>query len=70
MPLGATPMSKVDTPLPMFAVGNVATEHTDRLLAEIEMEAEKVLGSLGPKEYDALSMANISNGGRLNRVLE
>jgi hypothetical protein len=34
------------------------------------MEAEKVLGSFGPKEYDALCMVNIPNGGHLNRVLE
>jgi hypothetical protein len=34
--LGTTPVSKVDTPLPLFAVGNVVAEHVDRLLAEIE----------------------------------
>jgi hypothetical protein len=26
MPLGMTPMSKVETPLPLFTVGNIATE--------------------------------------------
>jgi hypothetical protein len=59
MPLGMTPMLKVETPLPLLVVGNVAVEHADRLLADIEMEAEKVLGSFGPKEYDALCMVNI-----------
>jgi hypothetical protein len=39
-------------------------------LAEVETEAERVLGSFGPREYDALMVANILNGGRLNRVLE
>jgi hypothetical protein len=39
-------------------------------LAEIETEAEKVLGSFKPKEYDALCMTNIPNGGCLNWVLE
>jgi hypothetical protein len=70
VPLGTTPMSKVETPLPLFVVRNIATKHTDRVLAKIEMEAEKVLGSLGPKEHDALRMVNILNAGHLNRVLE
>jgi hypothetical protein len=54
----------------LFAVENVAVEHVDRVLAEIEMQAERVLGSFGPKEYDALGTANIPKGGLLNRVLE
>jgi hypothetical protein len=48
----------------------VSQEHIDRLLVEITTEAEKVLGSFGPKEYDALCVEKILNGGRLNRVLE
>jgi hypothetical protein len=68
--LGMTPVSKVETPLPLFTVGNVAVEHADHLLAEIETEAKKVLGSFEPKEYDALCMVKILNGSRLNRVLE
>jgi hypothetical protein len=59
-------MSKVQAPLLLIAVESVAAEHTDRVLAEIETEAEKVLGSFRPKEHDALRMANILNGGRLN----
>jgi hypothetical protein len=70
VPLGATLVSKVETPLPLFAVGNVAAEHVDHVLVEIETEAEKVLGSFGSKEYDAICMANIPNGSHLNRVLE
>jgi hypothetical protein len=51
----------VETPLPLFVVGDVAAEHADSVLAEIEMESKKVLGSFGPKEHDALRIANISN---------
>jgi hypothetical protein len=70
MPLGMTPVSKVETPLSLFVVGNIAVEYATRVLVEIETEAKKVLGSFGPKEYDTLYMANISNGVHLNRVLE
>jgi hypothetical protein len=57
VPLGTTLVSRVETPLPLFVVGNVAVEHTDRVLPEIETEAEKVLGSFRPKEHDALRLA-------------
>jgi hypothetical protein len=66
MTLGMTLVSKV----PLFVVGNVAAEHAIHVLAEVETEAEKVLGSFGPKEHDALRMANIPNGGHLNWILE
>jgi hypothetical protein len=32
----------------------------------VETEAERVLGSFGPRECDALIAANVPNGGRLN----
>jgi hypothetical protein len=70
VPPGTTPMLRVETPLPVFAMGNVAAEHAAHVLVEIETEAEKVLGSFRSKEYDALCMANIPNGGHLNQVLE
>jgi hypothetical protein len=70
VPLGMTPVLKVETPLPLFAVGNVVVEYAAHVLAEVETEAENVLGSFGPQEYDALCMVNIPNDGRLNRVLE
>jgi hypothetical protein len=70
MPLGTTPVSKVETPLSLFAVGTIAVGHTDRVLVEIEIEAGRVLGSFGPREYDAFRIVNILNGDRLNRVLE
>jgi hypothetical protein len=59
MTLGMTPVLKVRTPLPVFPVEAVSTENAHHILAEVEMEAEKILGSFGPKEYDALNMATL-----------
>jgi hypothetical protein len=70
VPLGVTPMSKVEVPLLLFPVESIAVKHANCVLAEVETEAERVLGSFRPKEYDALGMANIPNDGHLNRVLE
>jgi hypothetical protein len=70
VPLGTTPVSKVETPLPLFTMGTIVAEHANHFLVEVEMETERVLGSLGPREYEALKVANILNSGRLNRVLE
>jgi hypothetical protein len=70
VPLGMTPMSKVESPLLLFAMGAIAARLADQVLAEIEMEVERVVGSFGPREYDTLKMAIILNTGRLNRVLE
>jgi hypothetical protein len=68
--VGSTPMSKVQTPLPMFSVEAVSTESASCILAEVETEAERILGSFGLKEYDALSMVKLPNGGCLNHVFE
>jgi hypothetical protein len=70
VPFGMTPRSKVETPLPLFAVGIIIVEHADRFLAEVETEAKRVLRSFRPREYDTLMVMNILNGGRLNRVFE
>jgi hypothetical protein len=70
VPLGTTPVSKVETPLLLFAVGTIATELVDHFLAEVEIETERVLWSFEPREYNALRVVNISNDGRLNCVLE
>jgi hypothetical protein len=70
VPVGTTPVSKVEIPLPLFTVGTIAAEHANRVLAEVEMEAERVLGSFRPREYDALVAVNVPNGGRLNRAFE
>jgi hypothetical protein len=51
-------------------MGTIAIEHADHFLAEVETKTENVLGSFGLREYDALRVANIPNGGRLNHVLK
>jgi hypothetical protein len=66
--LGSTPVSKVCTLLPVFSVEMVSAENASRVLAEAETEA--VLGSFGPKEYDALTTVKVPNGGHLNSVFE
>jgi hypothetical protein len=49
VPLGMTSVSKVETPLPLFAMGTLAAGYADRVLVEIEIEAERVLGSFRPE---------------------
>jgi hypothetical protein len=68
--VGTTPVSNVQTPLLVFPVGAVSVEGADCLLAEVEIEAERILESFRLKEYDAPSMVNLPNGGRLNHVFE
>jgi hypothetical protein len=65
-----TPVSKVETPLPLLAMGTIAAEHADHFLVEVKMEIEGMLGSFGPREYDALMAVNIPNGGHLNRIFK
>jgi hypothetical protein len=68
--VSTTPVLKVQTPLKVFPMGAVSTECANRLLAEVETKAKRILGSFGPKEYDALSMVNLLNGGHLNCIFE
>jgi hypothetical protein len=68
--IGTTPMLNTRTPLPLFPEANISAENVAHVLTEIEMEAERILGSFGPKEHDALNTAKIMNGGCVNRVLE
>jgi hypothetical protein len=70
VPLGTTPVSKVETPLPLFAMGTIAVEHTGHFLVEVKKEAERVLGSFEPREYDSLMVENIMDDSRLNHILE
>jgi hypothetical protein len=51
----------------VFPVEVVSAESSSRILAEVETEAERILRSFRPKEYDALSMVN---SGCLNHVFE
>jgi hypothetical protein len=69
VPLGTTPILRVETPLPLFAIGIIATEHTDHFLAEVETETKKVLGSFRLREYVALRLVNIPNSDHLNAFL-
>jgi hypothetical protein len=69
MTIGMIVMSKVQTPLPLFPIEVVSTKNTGHFLAKIETDAERILGTFGPKEYDALRMVKLLNGGHLNRVL-
>jgi hypothetical protein len=66
VPIGMTPMSKVENPLPPFAMSTIDAEHDGHVLAEVETEDERVLGSFRPREYDALVAINILNGGHPN----
>jgi hypothetical protein len=68
--IATTVVSKVQTPLPVFPMGAVSVENASRLLAEVQTEAERTLGSFVLKDYDALSMANLPNSGRLNHIFE
>jgi hypothetical protein len=63
------PVSKARTLLPLLPLELVSAGDADHVLAEVEMEAERFLGSFQPREYDALMMAKLPNGGHLNRVL-
>jgi hypothetical protein len=60
MSVGMTLVSKVETCLPQFTMRTIAVEHADHFLVDVETDAERVLGSFGPREYD----------GHLNRVFE
>jgi hypothetical protein len=68
--IAMTVVSKVQTPLPVFPMRAVSVGNASRLLAEVQTEAERILRSFVLKDYDALSTANIPNGGRLNRIFE
>jgi hypothetical protein len=70
VPIGMTHVSKIETCLSLFAVGTIAAEHTDHFLVEVETDAEWVLWSFGPREYDALAVENILIGGHLNWVFK
>jgi hypothetical protein len=48
----------------------VSAEDAGRFLAKVETNVERILGSYGPKEHDALMTAKLPNGGRLNWVFE
>jgi hypothetical protein len=61
-------VSKVQMSLLLSPIETVSAENGHRVLGEVETEAKRILGSFRPKEYDALKMADLPNGGRLNLV--
>jgi hypothetical protein len=63
-------VSKVETPLPVFLMEPVSVEVVGHFLVKVGTDAERILGSFGPKEYDVLVTVKPPNNGRLNRVFE
>jgi hypothetical protein len=70
MTICTTVVFKVETPLPLFPVEPVSTEDAGHFLAKVETDAEKILGSFGPKGHDVLMTVKLLNDGCLNRVFE
>jgi hypothetical protein len=50
--IGTTTLSKVEMPLPVFPVEAILANGAHRFLAKVETNAEKILGSYGPKEHE------------------
>jgi hypothetical protein len=51
-------------------VGPISVENVHHYLAKVETDAERILGSYGPKEHDACVAMKLPNDGRLNRVFK
>jgi hypothetical protein len=68
--IGMTPVSKVWASLLLFPVEPVAVEDISRVLAKVETEAKRFLGTFGLREYDEVMVAKLPNGGHLNCVFE
>jgi hypothetical protein len=60
----------METPLPVFPVKPVLVKDVGRFLVKVKMDAKRILGSFGPKEYDAFVTVKLPNIGHLNRVFE
>jgi hypothetical protein len=65
-----TIVSKVETALPIFPVEAVSAGSANHFLAKVKSDADKFLGSYGPREYYVCMLAKLPNSGRLNRVFE
>jgi hypothetical protein len=63
-------MSKVKMPLRIFPMEVVSTKGAGRFQVMVEMDAEKILGSYGPREHDACMMVKLPNDGHLNWVFK
>jgi hypothetical protein len=64
--ISTTPVSKVQTQLPLFLIETVSVKNGHHVLEEVETETERIIGSFRLKEYDALKTVNLPNGDRLN----
>jgi hypothetical protein len=63
---GTTAVPKVVVPLPVFPMTHVAAESASHFLVKVEMDAERIIGSYGPKGHEACIHVKLPNGGRLN----
>jgi hypothetical protein len=68
--IGMTPVLKIQTPLSLFPVESVSAKDAACVLAEVEIEAKRFLGSFSLRDHDALMTVKLPNGGRLNHVFE
>jgi hypothetical protein len=56
--------------LPLFLIETVSVDNSRCVLAEVQTEAKRILGSFELNEYDALKIVNLPNGGHLNHFFE
>jgi hypothetical protein len=61
-----TVVLKVVVPLSVFPMTHVAGESTSHFLVKVEMDAERVIRSYGPKGHEACIHAKLPIGGHLN----
>jgi hypothetical protein len=64
-----TPVTKLKVSLSKFVVVHKDDEDDVQFLARVELEAEGIMGSYSHPEHEPC-VANLHNGGRLNRVFE
>jgi hypothetical protein len=68
--IGMAAVLKVEMPLPVFPVEAISEEEASHFLAKVQTDAERVLGSYGPREHVAYVTLKLTNGGHLNRIFE
>jgi hypothetical protein len=68
--IGTTHVSKVWISLSLFPIEAVSAESASHILVDVETEAERILGSIRPREDDVLTMMKLPNGGYLNHIFE
>jgi hypothetical protein len=68
--IGMTVVSKVEMPLPIFLLEAISAEEARRFPVKVKTDAERILGSYGPREHDACVIVKLPNSGCLNYVFE